>query len=93
MPMRTTWCGRVTDIRAELEQRVMELRQQGKLLEAQRLLARTKYDCEMLQEMGYLLGDRELLAAPGTAAAGGEALHADGLFPEGLPADHRRDRT
>src|SRR4029079_17984297 len=37
----------VNDIRAELDQRVKELRMQGKLLEAQRLLARTKYDIEM----------------------------------------------
>ncbi len=45
-----------TDIRAELEQRVKELRMQGKLLEAQRLLARTKYDVEMLQETGMCAG-------------------------------------
>ncbi len=45
-----------TDIRAELDQRVMQLRQQGKLLEAQRLLARTKYDVEMLQETGMCPG-------------------------------------
>lgn len=44
------------DIRAELEQRVKELRMQGKLLEAQRLLARTKYDIEMLQETGMCAG-------------------------------------
>ena len=43
-------------IRAELDQRVMELRHQGKLLEAQRLLARTKYDLEMLEEVGYCSG-------------------------------------
>ena len=46
----------VADIRAELEQRVKELRMQGKLLEAQRLLARTKYDCEMLMETGFCSG-------------------------------------
>lgn len=44
------------DIRAELDQRVKELRMQGKLLEAQRLLARTKYDVEMLQETGMCAG-------------------------------------
>ncbi len=44
------------DIRAELDQRVKELRMQGKLLEAQRLLARTKYDIEMLQETGTCAG-------------------------------------
>ncbi len=43
-------------IRAELDARVMELRAEGKLLEAQRLLARTKYDMEMIQEVGYCSG-------------------------------------
>ncbi len=43
-------------IRAELDERVQELRGQGKLLEAQRLLARTKYDLEMLEEVGTCPG-------------------------------------
>jgi excinuclease ABC subunit B len=43
-------------IRRELDERVMQLRHQGKLLEAQRLLARTKYDLEMLLEVGYCSG-------------------------------------
>jgi excinuclease ABC subunit B len=46
----------VESIRAELEQQVMHLRGQGKLLEAQRLLARTKYDLEMILEVGYCSG-------------------------------------
>jgi len=40
----------------ELDERVLQLRHQGKLLEAQRLLARTKYDVEMLLEVGYCSG-------------------------------------
>ncbi|MDX9911528.1 MAG: excinuclease ABC subunit UvrB [Phycisphaerales bacterium] len=43
-------------IRAELDARVMELRHEGKLLEAQRLIARTKYDLEMMEEVGYCSG-------------------------------------
>ncbi|MEE8154812.1 MAG: excinuclease ABC subunit UvrB [Phycisphaerales bacterium] len=43
-------------IRAELDERVLQLRHEGKLLEAQRLLARTKYDLEMIQEVGYCSG-------------------------------------
>ena len=43
-------------IRAELDARVMELRHEGKLLEAQRLLARTKYDLEMMEEIGFCSG-------------------------------------
>jgi excinuclease ABC subunit B len=40
-------------IKQELEERLHELKQQGKLLEAARLEARTNYDLEMLQEAGY----------------------------------------
>jgi excinuclease ABC subunit B len=43
-------------MRAELDERVMQLRGEGKLLEAQRLLARTKYDLEMIEEVGYCGG-------------------------------------
>ena len=46
----------VADIEAELEIRVAELKAQDKLLEAQRLAQRTKYDLEMMQEMGYCSG-------------------------------------
>jgi len=46
----------IADIEAELEERVAELRSQGKLLEAERLLARTNYDLEMLRETGYCTG-------------------------------------
>jgi excinuclease ABC subunit B len=43
-------------IREELDEQVMHLRHEGKLLEAQRLLARTKYDLEMIEEVGYCSG-------------------------------------
>lgn len=43
-------------IENELEHRVAHLKKEGKLLEAQRLLQRTKYDMEMLQEMGICHG-------------------------------------
>jgi excinuclease ABC subunit B len=46
----------VQSIKDELEVGVMRLRGQGKLLEAQRLLARTKYDLEMIQEVGFCSG-------------------------------------
>ncbi len=48
--------GSIQGIKDELELRVMTLRGQGKLLEAQRLMARTKYDIEMMQEVGYCSG-------------------------------------
>jgi excinuclease ABC subunit B len=43
-------------IEAELEERLKELQEQGKLLEAQRLEQRTRYDLEMMQEMGFCQG-------------------------------------
>jgi len=48
-----TACVRIEE---ELTQRLQELRRGGKLLEAQRLEARTKYDLEMLREVGYCAG-------------------------------------
>ncbi|MDQ4077269.1 MAG: excinuclease ABC subunit UvrB [Chloroflexota bacterium] len=46
----------IRDIEDELQERLTELRAVGKLLEAQRLEQRTKYDLEMLQEVGYCSG-------------------------------------
>ncbi len=46
----------IEDIRAELEDRLAELRSRDKLVEAERLEARTNYDIEMLQEVGYCTG-------------------------------------
>jgi excinuclease ABC subunit B len=43
-------------IELELEERLKELNAQGKLLEAQRLKARTKYDLELLREVGHCKG-------------------------------------
>jgi len=44
------------DIEAELATRVAKLKAEDKLLEAQRLEQRTKYDLEMLREVGYVSG-------------------------------------
>jgi excinuclease ABC subunit B len=44
------------DIEVELEERLAELKAQDKLLEAQRLEQRTRYDLEMLREVGYCAG-------------------------------------
>ena len=46
----------VTGIRAELDERLSQLESNGKLLEAQRLGSRTRYDCELLMEIGYCPG-------------------------------------
>jgi excinuclease ABC subunit B len=44
------------DIQAELKERKAELEEAGKLLEAQRIDQRTRYDLEMLREVGYCNG-------------------------------------
>lgn len=46
----------IVEIEAELGARLEEFQSQGKLLEAQRLSSRTKYDLEMLREVGYCSG-------------------------------------
>jgi excinuclease ABC subunit B len=46
----------IENIQVELAERLEELRSQGKLLEAQRLEGRTRFDLEMLQELGYCPG-------------------------------------
>ena len=46
----------IQNIEKELEERLNELRENGKLLEAQRLEQRTRYDLEMMREMGFCSG-------------------------------------
>lgn len=64
----------VISIRSELETRCLELRQEGKLLEAQRLDQRTLYDLEMLAEMGFCHGIENY------------SRHLDGRLPGEPPA-------
>ena len=46
----------LTEIRKEMEARVHEFRDKNKLVEAQRIEQRTKYDLEMIEEIGYCKG-------------------------------------
>ena len=46
----------IDEIRRELEERLEYFRREGKLVERQRLAARTRYDIEMLSEVGYCPG-------------------------------------
>ena len=46
----------IVNIERELEERLAEMREAGKLLEAQRLEQRTRYDLEMMAEMGFCSG-------------------------------------
>lgn len=46
----------IENIEKELDEQLKELRENGKLLEAQRLEQRTRYDLEMMREMGFCSG-------------------------------------
>lgn len=46
----------IAQIEEDLEKRVFELKQQNKLIEAQRIEQRTHYDLEMIREFGYCNG-------------------------------------
>ncbi|MDQ0225296.1 excinuclease ABC subunit UvrB [Metabacillus niabensis] len=46
----------IKNIEAELEEQLAKMRENGKLLEAQRLEQRTNYDLEMMREMGFCSG-------------------------------------
>jgi excinuclease ABC subunit B len=69
-------------IRQELDERVMQLRHQGKLLEAQRLLARTRYDLEMMQEVGYCSGIENYSRHLNGTAAGAKPYTLADYFPK-----------
>lgn len=72
----------IENIEKELEERLAELHEKGKLLEAQRLEQRTKYDLEMMREMGFCSGienySRHLTLRP----AGSTPYTLIDFFPE-----------
>ncbi|MDR0469212.1 MAG: excinuclease ABC subunit UvrB [Peptococcaceae bacterium] len=53
---RETLIRAIRDIEAEMDERLALLNDEGRLLEAQRLSMRTRYDMEMLQEVGFCTG-------------------------------------
>ncbi|MBU4312452.1 MAG: excinuclease ABC subunit UvrB [Candidatus Omnitrophica bacterium] len=74
----------ISTIWTELNERVKELKAQNKLLEAQRLGSRTRYDIEMLKELGFCNGienySRHLSGRP----AGSRPYCLIDYFPEDL---------
>ncbi len=69
-------------IRAELEDRLTELRNAGKLLEAQRLESRTNFDVEMMLEIGTCAGIENYSRHLSGRAAGERAACLFDYFPE-----------
>ena len=89
----------IETIKDELRERLDELVKAGKLVEAQRLEQRTRFDLEMLQEIGHCKGienyTRHLSgAAPGAAAGDAGRLPAEGRadVPRREPRDDRPAR-
>ena len=72
----------VEDIEVELEERLGDLRDQGKVLEAARLESRTKYDLEMLRETGFCAGVENYARHLSRRAAGSSPWTLLDYFPK-----------
>ena len=80
----------VDEIERELRNQVAYFEEQGKQLEAHRLQQRTKYDLEMLRELGFCSGIENYSRILDGRAAGQPAVHADRLLPRRLRHLRRR---
>ena len=72
----------VKDIEVELAQCVSDFKTQGKLLEAERLESRTRYDLEMMQETGYCAGVENYSRHLARRAAGSKPYTLMDYFPQ-----------
>jgi len=70
------------DIEQELAARVKEFKEEGKLLEAQRILQRTRYDMEMLREVGICKGIENYSRVLSRREAGSTPFTLLDHFPE-----------
>lgn len=69
----------IVNIERELEERLTVLRDAGKLLEAQRLEQRTRYDIEMMKEVGFCSGI-ENYSGTNLQGTGSNSIYVNGLF-------------
>ena len=72
----------MADIEAELADCVRDFKARGKLLEAERLESRTRYDLEMMQETGYCAGVENYSRHLARRAAGSTPYTLMDYFPE-----------
>ncbi len=72
----------VADIKAELAERLADLENRGKLLEAQRLRMRTEYDLEMIEQVGFCSGIENYSRHIDGRAAGSAPATLIDYFPE-----------
>ncbi|MBU5438485.1 excinuclease ABC subunit UvrB [Tissierella sp. MSJ-40] len=72
----------IVTIEEELEERLRELKSKEKLLEAQRIEQRTRYDIEMLSEMGFCQGIENYSRHLSNRPAGSKPFTLIDYFPE-----------
>ena len=72
----------IEDLRAEADERVKYFREQGKLIEAQRIAERTNYDIEMLTEIGFCKGIENYSRVLSRRPAGSVPYTLLDYFPE-----------
>ena len=72
----------IEDLRAEADERVKFFREQGKLIEAQRIAERTNYDIEMLTEIGFCKGIENYSRVLSRRPAGSVPYTLLDYFPE-----------
>ena len=72
----------IRDIEEEMEQRVAYFKGEGKLIEAQRIEQRTRYDMEMLQEIGFCKGIENYSRVLSGRAPGSAPFTLLDYFPE-----------
>lgn len=76
--------GALAEISREMEERVKELEGQGKLVEAQRLRTRTRFDMEMMREAGYCNGIENYSRVLSGRPAGARPFCLIDYFPKDL---------
>lgn len=72
----------IEDLRTEADERVKFFREQGKLIEAQRIAERTNYDIEMLTEIGFCKGIENYSRVLSRRPAGSVPYTLLDYFPE-----------
>ena len=78
----------IAAIEKELEERVAIFKSEGKLIEAQRIEQRTRYDLEMLKEVGYCSGVENYSRHLDQRAAGTHPWTLIDFLAKRLFADH-----
>ena len=72
----------IREIREEMEERVRFFKENGKLIEAQRIEERTNYDLEMLQEIGFCSGIENYSRVLSRRPEGSQPFTLFNYFPE-----------